>query len=213
MAITAAVCGMLAAGPVACGGTADPGGERASAELARLRGLLREEASELPDGFSARSRDGWVPPFKAADNDCQLLFDTAGGMPSQRGRGTWVAVTYPGDRVGELAGVSLASYTPEDARLRFTRLTQALNGCRIARTSLAGRSTSLRVSGLNLDAAGADVQARRLHGRLNGYPYEIHMVFALAGHTLVSLVHAGVAGVDAERTGQIARSLIGRAAL
>ncbi|MFC7644061.1 hypothetical protein ACFQX6_27455 [Streptosporangium lutulentum] len=56
------------------------------------------------------------------------------------------------------------------------------------------------------------MQARRLKGRLNGYPYEMHLVFARAGSTLVSLVHAGVARVDIRRTRQFARFLIDRAA-
>ncbi|MEV8633242.1 hypothetical protein AB0395_16435 [Streptosporangium sp. NPDC051023] len=185
-------------------------GSAAGAELARLRGLLRAGASRLPDGFSARPRDGWVPPFRAADQDCRFLLDTAGGGPAESGEGTWVAVTYPGDRLGELAGVSLASYAGQEAELHFAELTQALSGCRVARNSLPGRRTSFKVSELKLDAAGAVVQARRLHGRLNGYPYEMHVVFALAGHTLVSLVHTGVADVDAGRTGQLARSLIGQ---
>ena len=52
------------------------------------------------------------------------------------------------------------------------------------------------------------MQARRLNGRLNGYPYEIHLMFALSGHTLISLVHAGVRDVDTERTRELARLLV-----
>ncbi|WP_271218018.1 hypothetical protein [Streptosporangium carneum] len=218
--ITAAVCGFLAGGPAACGGSADGGGpvdggrtaKGPDAELARLRGLLKAEASTLPDGFSARPRDGWSPPFRAADQDCRLLLDAAGGGPARRDGETRVAVTYPGDRLGELAGVSLASYAGEGAELRFAELTEALGRCRVAAVSRATKGTSFKVSDLRLEAVGTAVQARRLHGRLNGYPYEMHLVFALTGHTLVSLVHAGVADVDAERTGQLARSLVGQAA-
>lgn len=212
--IAAAVCGVLAGGAAGCGGGAADGlpGRDARAELARLRGMLREEASRLPDGFSARPRDGWAPPFQASNRHCRLILDTAGGRPPRREPEARVAVTYPGDRLGELAGVSLASYAGEDARLHFAELTKALSTCRVAKSSTAGRGTSFKVSDLKLGAVGGDVQGRRLRGRLNGYPYEMHLVFALTGHTLVSLVHTGVARVDAERTGRLARFLLDRAA-
>ncbi|MFD0891093.1 hypothetical protein ACFQ08_41645, partial [Streptosporangium algeriense] len=154
----------------------------------------------------------WVPPFRAVNQDCRLLLDTAGGGGAGPGGGTRVAVTYPGDRLGELAGVSMTSYAGRGAELRFAELTRALAGCRVARNSLAGSGTAFRVSRLRLDDTGAEVQARRLRGRLDGYPYEMHVVFALTGNTLLSLVHTGVAGVDAGRTGQLTRSLIGGAA-
>ncbi|MER7205643.1 hypothetical protein ABT340_01165 [Streptosporangium sp. NPDC000239] len=212
--IAVTICGALAVGAAACGGgaarDASAGGD-SRAELTRLRGLLREGASHLPDGFSARPRDGWVPPFRAVNQDCRLLLDAAAGAGAGPG-GARVAATYPGDRLGELAGVSMASYAGQGAGLRFAELTRALDGCRVARNSLAGRGTVLRVSRLRLGDTGAEVQARRLRGRLNGYPYEMHVVFALTGNTLVSLVHTGVAGVDAGRTGQLTRSLVGGAA-
>lgn len=214
--IAVTVCGMLAVGAAACGGgtahDASAGGDGSRAELTRLRGLLRAGASRLPDGFSARARDGWVPPFRAANQNCRLLLDTAGDGGADPGGRTRVAVTYPGDRLGELAGVSMASYTGQGAELRFAELTRALDGCRVARNALAGKGTLFRVSRLRLDDTGSDVQARRLRGRLNGYPYEMHVVFALTGNTLVSLVHTGVAKVDAARTGQLTRSLIDGAA-
>ncbi|GAA4200099.1 hypothetical protein GCM10022252_52840 [Streptosporangium oxazolinicum] len=184
-----------------------------AAELNRLRGVL-SEARDLPEGFSTRPRDGWRAPFKAVDEDCRFVLDTAGGRPPKRALGARAAVTYQGDGVGELAGFGLASYDGDDAALHFGELAEALGGCPVARAPLAGRGTAFRVSGLDLGGIGdgvqADgVQARRLNGRLNGYPYEIHLVFALSGHTLVSLVHAGVREVDAARTGELARLLVG----
>jgi hypothetical protein len=182
-----------------------------SAELARLRELLRE-TKELPDGFSARQRDGWRAPFRPIGSDCRLVLDTAGGSPPQWAPGARVAVTYPGDKLGELAGVGLASYTGDDAKVHFAELTEALGRCPVAASPRAGKSTSFRVSSLNLDGVGDDVQARRLRGRLNGYPYEMHLVFARAGRTLVSLVHAGIAHVDVKRTRKLAHFLVDRAA-
>ncbi|MDP9845667.1 hypothetical protein [Streptosporangium lutulentum] len=184
----------------------------AGTELARLRGLLKE-TKELPDGFSARQRDAWKPPFRPVGSACRLVLDAAGGSPPQWAPGARVSVTYPGYKIGELAGVGLASYTGDEAEAHFAELTRALGGCPVvASHRRASKGTSFKVSNLDLEGVGGDVQARRLKGRLNGYPYEMHLVFARAGSTLVSLVHAGVARVDIRRTRQFARFLIDRAA-
>lgn len=206
------ICGLLSGSLVSCGadkmglGTAANPGE----ELARLRGLLKEP-KELPDGFSARQRDGWKTPFRPVGSDCRLVLDTAGGSPPQWAPGARVAVTYPGDKLGELAGVGLASYTGDDAKAHFAELTKALGSCPVAASPRAGKGTSFRVSTLKLGGVGDEVQARRLRGRLNGYPYEMHLVFARAGSTLVSLVHAGISHVDVGRTRQLAHFLLDRA--
>ncbi len=207
--VFAVLCGLLSGISAGCGGEAGPhdATDRA-AELNRLRGVL-SEARDLPDGFSARPRNGWRAPFRAVDEDCRLVLDAAGGRPPQRALGARAAVTYQGDGVGELAGFGLASYGGDDAALHFGELAEALGGCPVARAPAAGRGTAFRVSDLDLGPVGEGVQARRLNGRLNGYPYEIHLVFALSGHTLISLVHAGVRDVDAARTGQLARLLVG----
>ncbi|MER6826665.1 hypothetical protein ABT352_11815 [Streptosporangium sp. NPDC000563] len=183
-----------------------------AAERDRLRAVLGE-ARGLPDGFTARPRAGWRAPFKAVDEDCRLVLDAAGGRPPKRALEARAAVTYQGDGVGELAGFGLASYDGDDAALHFGELAEALGGCPVVRTSMAGRGTAFRVSDLDLDLSGVGdgVRARRLNGRLDGYPYEIHLVFALSGHTLISLVHAGVREVDAARTGQLARLLVDEA--
>jgi hypothetical protein len=207
------ICGLLSGTLVGCGAEkAGPTiGTDSSAELARLRGLLKE-TKEFPDGFSARQRDGWRAPFRPVGSDCRLVLDTAGGSPPQGAPGAQVAVTYPGDKLGELAGVGLTSYSGDDAKTHFAELAKALGGCPVAASRRAGKGTSFKVSRLNLDGVGDDVQARRLRGRLNGYPYEMHLVFARAGSTLVSLVHAGIAHVDIKRTRQLAHFLVDRAA-
>jgi hypothetical protein len=208
--VLVAICGLLSGILVGCG--AEKTGPTAGTELARLRELLKE-TKEFPDGFSARQRDGWKAPFRPVGSDCRLVLDTAGGSPPQGAPGARVAVTYPGDKLGELAGVGLASYSGDDAKTHFAELTRALSGCPVAASPpRSGKSTSFRVSRLNLDGVGDDVQARRLRGRLNGYPYEMHLVFARAGSTLVSLVHAGIARVNVKGTRQLAHFLVDRAA-
>lgn len=212
IAVAVAVCGVMAGASAGCGaGPASYTAAEAGAEQARLRGLLPKQ-QEMPDGFSARPRDGWKSPFRPASPECRLVLNMAGGGSPRRAPGPRVAVTYLGDKLGELAGVAMVSYAGDDAERRFAELTEALGDCRVAAGPQAGRSTSFRVSDLELDVVGDEVQAKRLRGRLNGYPYEMHMVFARTGHTLVSLVHTGVAGVDVESTRQLARFLVDRAA-
>ncbi|GAA4221758.1 hypothetical protein FHR32_005205 [Streptosporangium album] len=213
-AIAVGACGILAGALAACGtGTGYTGktGKDAGTELARLRGLL-PKAQELPDGFSTRPGEAWKSPFRPAGRDCRLVFAMAGGRTPQRAPGVRVDATYAGDELGELAGVGLASYTGDDAEQRFEELTEALDGCPVARSTRPGMGTSLRVSSLKLDTLGDDVQAKRLRGRLDGYPYEMHVVFARVGGTLVSLVHTGLADVDVRRTQQLAQFLVERAA-
>jgi len=197
---------------VGCGGEEKDATADRPAELDRLRAVL-SAARDLPDGFSARPRAGWRAPFKAVGEDCRLVLDVAGGRPPKRALGARAAVTYQGDGVGELAGFGLASYEGDDAALHFGELAEALGGCPVVRAPVAGRGTAFRVSDLDLglNGAGDEVRARRLNGRLDGYPYEIHLVFALSGHTLISLVHAGMRKVDATRTGQLARLLVDEA--
>ncbi|WP_326820897.1 hypothetical protein OHA77_10045 [Streptosporangium sp. NBC_01639] len=212
-AIAVGACGVLAGVSAACGAGmnySEKTGKDAGAELVRLRGLL-PKAQELPDGFSAQPGEAWKSPFRPAGRDCRLVFAMAGGSAPQWAPESRVDATYAGEELGELAGVGLASYTVDGAEHRFEELTEALNGCPVARSSRPGRGTSLRVSSLELEAFGDDVQAKRLRGRLDGYPYEMHVVFARVGGTLVSLVHTGLADVDVRRTQQFARFLVERA--
>ncbi|GAA2854579.1 hypothetical protein GCM10010517_12610 [Streptosporangium fragile] len=212
IAAFAALCATLLGAIAGCGdGAGYEGGADAAAERARLRGLL-SETRDLPDGFSARPRDEWSVPFRPVDKDCRIVLDAAAGGPARRAPGVRVAVTYQGDRLGELAGVGLTSYAGDGAERRFAELGRALGGCAVVKGGVAGRGTTFTVSPLDLDGIGDGVQARRLSGRLNGYPYEMNLVFALSGHTVVSLVHAGMEGVDVERTRELAHFLVGRTA-
>ncbi|MGC5011467.1 hypothetical protein ACLQ2R_11945 [Streptosporangium sp. DT93] len=192
---------------VGCAGSEPEGVTDGAAELRRLRGVLAE-VRDLPEGFSVRPRDGWQAPFRPVDEDCRLVLDAAGGRPPANEPAARAAVVYQGDGLGELAGFALVSYRGDEAAGHFGALVEALGDCPVARARTAGRSTALRVSGLDLEGIDGEIQARRLSGRLNGYPYEIHLVFALSGRTLVSLVHAGVRDVDATRTRQLAGLLV-----
>lgn len=211
IAVAAGVCVALAGTLAACGAEPEQARKDTVTELTRLRGLL-PKAQDLPEGFSSWSGEGWKSPFRPADRDCRVVLDMAGGRLPREAQGTRVDATYPGAELGELIGVGLASYTGAAAEQHFAELTEALEGCPVARRRQPGRTTSLRVSSLNLDAAGDDMQAKRLRGRLNGYPYEMHMVFARIGGTVVSLVHTGIAGVDVRRTQQLAQFLVAQAA-
>jgi hypothetical protein len=189
-------------------------GAGSGADPARLRGLLLR-TQDLPEGFSARFRAGWRPPFRPAAGDCRRVLEAAAHGPSAGTPDARVTATYPGDGLGELAGVGLESHPGEGAARRFTALAAALDRCRVAAAPATGaaadRETLLTGSGLALDAVGDDMRARRLHGRLNGYPYEMHVVLIRSGRVLMSLVHAGIADVDAGRTQRLAGFLADRA--
>ncbi|MBG0816000.1 hypothetical protein [Planomonospora sp. ID82291] len=189
-------------------------GTGAGADRARLRGLLLQ-TRDLPDGFSARFREGWRLPFRPAADDCRRVLEVAGHRPSAAAPDVRVTATYPGDRLGELAGVGLESHPGPGAERRFTALAAALDRCRVAAAPATGaaadRETLLAGSALALDAVGDDVRARRLSGRVNGYPYEMHVVLIRSGRILVSLVHTGIGEVDAGRTQRLAGFLAGRA--
>ncbi|WP_449060236.1 hypothetical protein [Planomonospora algeriensis] len=190
-------------------GTAATGADRA-----RLRGLLLQ-AHDLPEGFSTRLREGWRSPFHPAAGDCRRVLETAGHRPSEGTPDVRVTATYSGDGLGELAGIGLESHPGEDAERRFTALAAALDRCRVvaapATGAAADRETLLTGSGLAMDAVGDDMRARRLYGRLNGYPYEMHVVLIRSGRILMSLVHAGISDVDAGRTQRLAGFLAARA--
>ncbi|WP_189234603.1 hypothetical protein [Planomonospora parontospora] len=190
-------------------GTAGTGADRV-----RLRGLLLQ-TQDLPEGFSARLREGWRLPFRPAAGDCRRVLESAGHRPPRGASGVRVTATYPGHGLGELAGIGLESHPGEGAERRFAALAAALDRCRVAAVPATGaaadRQTLLTGSDLALDAVGDDMRARRLHGRLNGYPYEMHVVLIRSGRTLMSLVHAGIAGVDAGRTQRLAGFLADRA--
>ncbi|MBG0828940.1 hypothetical protein HS041_14290 [Planomonospora sp. ID67723] len=204
-AILAAACAVLGGTSAGCGSGAVIYAEaEARTELERLSGLLRETAG-LPEGFSARPRDGWKPPFRPADRDCRRVLNEVGGASQRRARSVRASATYHGDGLGELAGVSLTTYPGQGAEARFDDLAEALEGCPAVTDPERGADTSLAASGLDLAEIGDGTEARRLRGRLNGYPYEMNVVFVRSGQTLISLVHAAVADADAGRTERLAR--------
>jgi hypothetical protein len=202
----ALVCGLIAM-TGACG-TEDMihARARSTAETARLRAALGT-MDGLPAGFSDRARDGWQPPFRPRKTACRVLFDAVAGKPPPDGLGGTAAVTYEGDRIGELAGVGLAVYLGDQAEDHLEELRGAMGECATAQSG-AGRRDRLVVSELPIEEIGDDVEARRLTGRVGGYPYEMHLVVANVRHTLVALVHAGLAPPDARRTEELARSLV-----
>ncbi|GII54999.1 hypothetical protein Pth03_33880 [Planotetraspora thailandica] len=179
-----------------------------SAEAARLRTALAT-LDGLPEGFSARARESWRPPFSPRKKACRILFDAAAGSPPRDGLGGTATATFEGDHIGELAGVGLAVYTGGGgASERLGELRDAMEGCGTARSGAMGGNDRLVATELALGDVGADVEARRLTGRVGGYPYEMHLVVAGVGHTVIALVHAGLTPPDAGRTEELARSLV-----
>ncbi|GII27125.1 hypothetical protein [Planotetraspora mira] len=203
----ALVCGLIAM-TGACG-TEDMihARARSTAETVRLRAALGT-MDDLPAGFSDQARDGWQPPFRPKKKACRVLFDAVAGKPPPDGLGGTATVTYEGDRIGELAGVGLAVYLGDEAEDHLEELREAMGECVTAQSGGAGRGDRLVVSPFPIEDVGDDVEARRLTGRVGGYPYEMHLVVANVRHTLVALVHAGLAPPDAGRTEELARSLV-----
>ncbi|GAA4582174.1 hypothetical protein GCM10023194_16090 [Planotetraspora phitsanulokensis] len=204
---TALVCGLIAM-TGACG-TEDVihARARSTAETARMRAALAT-MDDLPAGFSDRARDRWQPPFRPKKRACRVLFDAVAGKPPQDGLGGTAAVTYQGDGIGELAGVGLAVYLGDQAADHLEELREAMGECVTAQSGGAGQRDRLVVSEFPIEDVGDDVEARRLTGRVGGYPYEMHLVVANVNHTLVALVHAGLAPPDALRTEELVRSLV-----
>ncbi|MEZ0072182.1 hypothetical protein [Planotetraspora sp. GP83] len=162
---------------------------------------------DLPEGFSDRARSGWRPPFRPRVRACRTLFDAAGGKPPRDGLIGTTSATYEGEHVGELAGVGLAVYAGDGAAAHLGELREAMAKCVTADGGAPGAGSRLSASGLALGYVGQDAEARRLAGRVAGYPYEMHLVVLSAGHTLIALVHAGLNPPDAGRTAELTRVL------
>ncbi|RBQ19928.1 hypothetical protein DP939_08785 [Spongiactinospora rosea] len=182
-------------------------------EQARIRELLRDLPG-LPEGFSARPSEGWSPPFRLGDTDCKALLDAVAGRPPSAGElRTHAEATYYGDRVGELAGASVASYAA-GASATFDALGDALDGCArmVRRNPAAGTTLALadQPSAVDELELGDGTAGTRLSGRLNGYPYDMHVVFVQSGQTLISIVHAAMGRADPDRTEALARAVTAR---
>lgn len=204
----AVACGLAGASLTGCGsGSAIYADAEARQELTRLRQILFRQPV-LPEGFSARPREAWKPPFKAVDRDCRTLLDTAGGRAPGRALLAQAAASYQGDVLGEMAAVGLASYTGSEAEWHLEDLGKSLQGCGV----LDGAGgTAFAMTRLPVGALGDDVVGGQFRGRLNGYPYAMNLVVVRTGDTLISVVHTGLSRVDAKRTESLARAVVGMA--
>lgn len=179
---------------------------RGTAQAMRLRAMLGH-MEDMPQGFSERMHDGWRPPFRPRSKDCERLFDVAAGRPPRLGLSATTSVTYQGTHVGEMAGVGLAVYGDGEADDYLDELHGSMERCVTADGTGAGAGDHLSVSDLPLDDVGDDVEARRLRGRVGGYPYEMHLVVARSGPALITVVHAGLRRPDVNGTEELARLL------
>ncbi|MDF5754122.1 hypothetical protein [Spongiactinospora sp. TRM90649] len=212
--VTVAVAALVCVPLAGCGTeTAIYADVSAAREQARIRDLLRD-LPDLPEGFSPRPREGWSPPFRAADANCRTVLEAVAGRPPRaKELRTHAEATFYGERVGELGGASVASFTA-DAAESFDALGEALDGCTGAVRRNPGDATLLVPADLPLTIGelelGDGTAGTRLHGRLNGYPYDMHLVFVQSGRTLISVVHAAMGTADATRTEGLARAVTAR---
>ncbi|MEU8195570.1 hypothetical protein AB0C10_17470 [Microbispora amethystogenes] len=181
----------------------------AARSAGRLRGVLGT-MRDLPEGFFSHARAPWRAPFRPRASACRALFDAAAGKPARDGLGGATAVTaatYDGPHLGELAGVGLAVYDGNEAAGHLDALRAALIRCA---TADAGTPYDrLKASPVPLPGIGGpDAAGRGLTGRVGGYPYRMHLVVARSGHTLITLVHAGLTPPDPARTAELARLLV-----
>ncbi len=178
---------------------------------ARLRAVLT--GIDLPAGLIGRPRDAWVAPFQAKDADCRRLLDTAAGAWPGTGVLATAAATYQGERLGETVALRLTELTGSDADRLFDRLRAAIAGCTSVRSSRAGGQDRLRAAPLPLDLGhrfgfGPDVAAAGMGGRMGGFPYEMHLVFARSGGIVLALVHGGIVAPDIRATADLTRAVL-----
>ena len=169
--------------------------------------VLRE-LSRLPDGFSVRPRHSWRSPVRPADERCRTMLAAPAGHPPERGLRTHAAVALRGNRVGESGGVSVAVYSGGHSSTAFGELSRALARCEeVVPRKGDTRLTVKRLTGERIDDIGDDVAAARLRGKLNGYPYEMRVIFVRSGTMLISVAHAGMGRLDPHRTEQLVRAV------
>ncbi|WP_157247993.1 hypothetical protein [Nonomuraea typhae] len=195
---------LLMAGLVACGGNS-AGPDIDEQAQVRLREILNKDP-RLPEGFTARAQQPWKTPFAAGDRDCRAVLAPAEGRAPQRALTAQAAASYPGNALGETAGVGLARYSGEEAAWHIDDLGKALRSCHAVDT---GAGTELRVRTRPVGGVGDEAVAATLTGRLNGYPYALNVLLVREGDTLLSLVHTGMNQVDPRRTEQLAQSVLG----
>lgn len=195
--------GLLVAGPAGPAGCGAPPAEvRADPRAtARLHDVLHDRP-RLPDGFSPRPGKAWRIPFKPRDPDCLAVLQPAGGRAPATALTAQAAASYQGDELGEHVAVGLARYAGSQAEEHLDDLADALEQCRKVRAPGGTRLTTGPLP-LSLEGKGDQAVGAVLSGRLNGYPYTMDLVLVRSGDTLVSLVHAGLAPVDPQRTGRL----------
>lgn len=197
--------GLLAASLAGCGGGAHDEARPDARATARLQEVLNDRP-RLPDGFSPRAERPWRAPFTPRNADCLTVLEPAAGRAPARALTAQAAVSYRGDELGEQVAVGLARYAGSEAEGHLGDLAEAMADCRAIRspggTRLKARPLPAPLRALG-DEVGDEVVGAELRGRLKGYPYAMDVVLVRSGDTLVSLVHSGLAGVDAERTGQL----------
>ncbi|MEO3856334.1 hypothetical protein [Acrocarpospora sp. B8E8] len=194
-------------GVAGCGGGAPQANPRSTPQTARLQALLGR-VPDMPDGFSDRARDQWRPPFTPVNGSCQTLFALIGGRPPKEDLTAATAVTYQGVGVGSMAAVSLAVYQGDSSQRQLDAMREAMAGCATADDTTPGASNRLTASALSMNEDGW--VTGRLKGRVGGYPYEMHLVIARQGRTLVGLLNAGVRDPDVKRTEELGRLLMAK---
>ncbi|GII78359.1 hypothetical protein Sru01_33410 [Sphaerisporangium rufum] len=211
MRITGAVvaCALLA---TACGAGGEPGDEPAPPGLSLARRALTGIEDPSVD-FSEPVGGAWRPPFEPANERCATLFDLAEGKPWRSPAEVAEIATYHGYHLGETAGVVVTAYPAGEARRALREAAGLMRGCPVAAVKAAvkkaGGGDRLVASPLTVKA-GDGAEARRFRGRVGGYPYEMHLVVMRSGDMLVSLVHTGLARLDAGRTQKLAAAVAAR---
>lgn len=201
-------CALLTCLLAGCGGGGAESFLDAQA-MAQLRAVVSKEQPRLPDGFTIRPEQAWQMPFGQADENCRAVLAPPGGKAPGQALTAQAAVSYHGEGLGEQAGVGLAKYAAGEAEDHLDELAEALRKCHAVRSS---SGTDLRPHELPIEKAvreaADDAVGARFSGRLNGYPYELDLVLARVGDTLVSVVHTGMNDVDAERTRKVVEAAL-----
>ncbi|NAS23097.1 hypothetical protein GT755_15530 [Herbidospora sp. NEAU-GS84] len=201
----AVACCLLAAAVAGCG-SAPVGDVRSTPQALKIKALFAD-LDEIPRGFATRSRPGWEKPFEPVVQECRRLFNLMAGRPAREGLTAATTASYLGEGVGQTAAVSLALYGSGEAAEQMDELAKASRACTTARDQTPGEVNRLTVAPLAVSEKvleGGGV-ARRLVGRVGGYPYEMHLVVARQGGAVIGVVNAGMSGADARTTEELAR--------
>ncbi|RJL26463.1 hypothetical protein D5H75_26095 [Bailinhaonella thermotolerans] len=178
-------------------------------ERADVRALLRD-LKGLPDGMRKAGDRPWKPPVKSKDRDCKLIFDALSGRPPKSGLRQRAEVSLTGDLLGEDGGIALAAYSGDAAHRHHSALGDALSGCEEMGSSDPVAATEFTAAPSEVRDLGEDTHTRTFQGTLNGFPYQIEVVFSRVDDTLVSVVHTSLGEADGSRTAELARFALAR---